>query len=94
MYSYIHVNSSIGISVGNSICNRLVHSLAILVLALVSVFIPVYRTILVRISSNIRSTCSISKKFHHPYQHSSSFYVIGANIKTAISISMYNSTST
>ena len=41
-------------------------------------------------------------KFHiHPYQNSSSFYVIDANIKTAISISplvysisMYNSTST
>ena len=50
---------------------------------------------LVRVSSSISSTCSISTKFHiHPYQNSSSFFVIDAKIKTAISISMYNSTST
>ena len=63
-------------------------------LAPISVFISVYRTVLVRVSSSISSTCSISMKFHHPYQNSSSFYVIDANIKTATSISMYNSTST
>ena len=34
-------------------------------------------------------------KFHiHPYQNSSSFYVIDATIKTASSTSTYNSTST
>ena len=63
-------------------------------LAPISVFISVYRTILVRVSSSISSACSVSMKFHHPYQNSSSFYVIDANIKTAVSISMYNSTST
>ena len=94
MYSYNHINSSIGISVGNSICIRLIDSLVILMLAPKSVFISVYRKILVRVSSNISSTCSISMKFHHPYQNSSSLYVIDANIKTPISISMYNSTST
>ena len=87
MYSYIHVNSSIGISVSNSICIGRVHFVAILMLAPISVFISVYRE-----SSN-SSTCSFFMKFHHPYQNSSSFYVIDANIKTAISISMYNSTS-
>ena len=90
MYSYIHINSSIGISVGNSICIRLVHFLAILMLAPISVSISVYRTILVRVSRNISSICSISMKFHHPYQNSSSIYVIDATIKAAISISMYN----
>ena len=94
MYLHIHINSSIGSSVGNSICIRLVHFWAILMLAPISVFISVYGTILVRVSSSISSTCSISLKFHHPYQNSSSFYVIDANIKTAISISTYNSTST
>ena len=94
MYSYIHVNSSIGISVGSSICIRLVHLLAILMLALISVFISVYRTILARLSGNISSTCSISMKFRHPHQNSSSFYVIDGSIKTAISISMYNRIST
>ena len=89
MCSYIHINSSIGISVGNSICIRLVRFLAILMLAPISVFISVYRTILVRSSSSI----SISLKFHHPYQNSPSFYVIDAYIKTGISISMYNSPS-
>ena len=94
MYSYIHINSSIGISVGSSICIRLVHFLAILMLTPISVVISVYRTILVRVSSSISSTCSISMKFHHPYHNSSPFYVIDANIKTAISISIYNSIST
>ena len=83
-----------GSTVGNSICIELVHFLAILMLAPISVLISVYRTILVRVSSRISSTCSISMKLHHPYQNSSSFYVIDANIKTATSISMYNSTST
>ena len=69
-----------GSSVGNSICIKLVHVLAILMLAPISVFISVYRTILVRVSSGISSTCSISMKFHHPYQNSSSVYVIDANI--------------
>ena len=94
MYSNIYINSSIGISVGNSICIGLVHFWAILMLAPISVFISVCRTILVRVSSNISSSCSISMKLHHPYQNSSSFYVIDANIKTAISISMYSSPST
>ena len=95
MYSYIHISSGISISVGNSICIRLVHFLILLMLASISVLISVYGTILVRVSSSVSSTCSISMKFHiHPLQNSSSFYVIDANIKTAISISMYNSTST
>ena len=64
-----------------------------MMLAPISVFISVYRTILVRVSSSISSTSRMSTKFHHPYHNSSSFCVIDANIKTAISISIYDSTS-
>ena len=86
---------TLNFSVGNSICIRLLNFLLILMLAPISVFISVYRTILVRVSSSISSTCSISMKCHiHPYQNSSSFYVIDANIKTAVRISIYSSTST
>ena len=88
------LNSNTGIRVGNSTCTILAHFFAILMLAPISVFISVYRPILVRVSSSISSTCSISMKFHYPYQNSTSFYVIDANIKTVISISMYSSTST
>ena len=94
MCSCIHIKSSVGISVGSSICIRIIDFLAILMLAPISAFRSVYRTILARVSSSISSTCSIGMKFRHPYQYSSLFYVIDANIKTAISISIYNSTST